>query len=485
MIKRLKSLLLENKTVRQTVLKNTVWLFTGEFTARFIRAGIIIYAARLLGAAEYGVFSYAMSLAAFVTIFSDLGIGSILTREVAKDPEARLRYFSTTFIIKVGLILFNLGVILYIAPLFTRVEAVVALLPLVATLFIFDSFREFGFAMFRALEKMEVEAFIKVATNIGVAVLGFTFIHSMATANSLATGYVLGTSIGFLITMWMFRSYFRDLFTHFDRKLVFTIFNYAWPIGLAVILGSVMINTDMVMLGWWRAPAELGYYAAAQKPIQLLYVIPGLLASAFLPTFSRLANIDNERMKILLKKSVSSVLMLAFPIVVGGSLLAPQFIQLLYGAEYLPATGAFQVLLLTLAVAFPGTILSSAIFSYNKQKKLIPIFLLGAVGNIVLNSFLIPPFGIVGAAVATLLSQSLSNFFVWQVIRKLNHFTVLSQLKKVIVATIGMALATFVMSSFGTNVVVNILVSAGVYGAILYAIKETLLHEVKAIVRGG
>ena len=62
MFKKLKALLFENQTDRQTVLKNTIWLFVGELGVRALKILIFIYAARILAAREWGVFSYAIAV---------------------------------------------------------------------------------------------------------------------------------------------------------------------------------------------------------------------------------------------------------------------------------------------------------------------------------------------------------------------------------------------------------------------------------------
>ncbi|MCL5004783.1 MAG: hypothetical protein M1170_02470, partial [Patescibacteria group bacterium] len=61
MLQKIKSFLFENKTTRQTIAKNTFWLFFGEISSRVLRAAIVIYAARVLGADGWGVFSYAIT----------------------------------------------------------------------------------------------------------------------------------------------------------------------------------------------------------------------------------------------------------------------------------------------------------------------------------------------------------------------------------------------------------------------------------------
>src|SRR5947208_760670 len=71
MWKKIKAFLFYNRTTRQTIAKNTFWLAVSNFGGRLLRAVVIIYGARILGASEYGLFSYAITLSAFVSIFVD------------------------------------------------------------------------------------------------------------------------------------------------------------------------------------------------------------------------------------------------------------------------------------------------------------------------------------------------------------------------------------------------------------------------------
>ena len=105
MWQKIKSFLFENKTAKQTVAKNTVWLSISNFGGRIIKATIIIYGARVLGAAGYGVFSYAVTLAGFFTLFVDPGINAVLVREGAKaTPGSDKSLFATTLIMKAVII---------------------------------------------------------------------------------------------------------------------------------------------------------------------------------------------------------------------------------------------------------------------------------------------------------------------------------------------------------------------------------------------
>ncbi len=78
---------MENKTVKQTIFKNTFWLGIGLGTDRLFRLVLLIYTARILGAVDYGKFNFALSFLALFAIFSDLGLPIIIIREFAREKE--------------------------------------------------------------------------------------------------------------------------------------------------------------------------------------------------------------------------------------------------------------------------------------------------------------------------------------------------------------------------------------------------------------
>ncbi|MBI2024707.1 MAG: flippase [Candidatus Harrisonbacteria bacterium] len=411
--------LFKNQTISQTIAKNTFWLFSGQIVGRLLRAAIVIYAARALGAAGWGAFSYALGIAAFLTIFSDIGINALITKEASRNPELKDRYLSTAFFTKLGLLLILvLGVIAFF-PYLTNIEEAAMIMPILIFVFAFDTLRDLGSAVSRALEKMEIEAGIHVLTNFAIVILGFIFLTLNPSSYSLAFAYAAGSGIGLLAILFVLRSHFRNLIGNFRKELIKPIISTAWPFGLMGLMGAIMLNTDIIMLGWLRTAEEVGFYSAAQKPIQLLYILPSLLASSIFPILTRLVKQNIAEANIILKKYVKRVVIFSIPIVIAGVALATPIINLLFGAEYLPAVVTFQLLILTVAVVYPSTLLGNAIFAYDHQKSFVTFVGAAAFGNVAFNLLLIPPFGIEGAAVSTIITQLLTNALIWRKARQI------------------------------------------------------------------
>lgn len=423
-VTQIKIFLKENRILSKSILKNTAWLFSGQLFGRLLRVAIVVYAARILGPASWGAFSYAMSLVAFLTIFTDVGVSAIVTKESARNPELSSQYFSTAFFIK--LILLFIGVIglLFLGPLITNIREAKALMPIIAWVLIFDSLRNFGFSLSRAKEKMQWEGVNEILTNFFITALGFIFLLKSPSSQSLTASYALATAIGFLFIAWKLRSYFLNLITHFNKALIKPILDMAWPFALASSLGAIMINTDTLMIGWFRSAAEVGFYSAAQRPIQMLYVLPTLVAASLFPTFVKLAHQDKNKYREILENYLRIMILAAAPIAFFGIIFGHQIISLLFGPAYESATATFQILLLTILIIFPSAIINNSIFAHDKQKNFIAFSAFGALGNALFNLLLIPILGIAGCAISTVITQLIANAFMWKKLKSITDFKI-------------------------------------------------------------
>ena len=423
MLNKIKSLLFENQSLRQSIAKNTFWLFSGQIFGRLTRVIIVVYAARLLGPASWGAFSYAMSLAAFMTIFADIGISAIVTKESAKNPHLSNHYFSTAFFLKLILLVFGSAVLIFGTPYITKIEEAKKLLPLIALILIFDSLRNFGFAISRAKEKMQLEGMNEIITNAAITIIGFWMLKQYQTSESLMLSYIFATGIGFIIIAWQLKSYFLNLISSFDFSLIKPILTMAWPFALASSLGAIMINTDMIMLGWFGSAEEVGWYSAAQRPVQLLYIFPTLFAVSLFPTLAKLANQNKEKFRSVLETSIRIAILTAILITAIGFIFGNQIINLLFGEAYQNAVPAFKILIFTILIIYPSVIITNAIFASDGQKNFVTFSILGAIGNVLFNFLLIPPLGIAGCAISTLLAQLAANGFIWRKMKQINYFS--------------------------------------------------------------
>jgi O-antigen/teichoic acid export membrane protein len=482
MKEKIKKFLFENKTLRQTVFKNTFWLSFGSVISKIIHAAVIIYAARILGTSNYGIFSYATGLATFFTIFSDIGLSPLLTRELSSNSERKKEYLSTTFYIKLVLLILTIFLTIFIAPYFTKIKEALPLLPLIAFLLAFDNLRSFGFAVTRASNQMEFEGGLMILTEVFVTSLSLFVLFKAPSNYNLILAYATGSALGLIATYTAIRNRIKEIFFYFQKKLIKEIISSAWPFAILSLFGGLMLNVDIIIIGWFKTASDLGLYAASQKPILILYILPSLISISLFPIIVRLVKENQkEKLRSIIERTMTLVFAAAIPAVVGGAIVAPQLIRLLFGAPYQGATLAFQILLLTFPMVFPGTILGNFVFAHDKQKIFLVSIGVGALINVVFDLLLIPPYNIAGSAVATVLSQLFANGYTWWQAKKISPFKTLKHLPKIIAASALMGIVSFVLIYFKINVLINIVFSATTYLAALYVLRENLISEIKSV----
>lgn len=481
-----KNFLFREKSISQTLAKNSFWSAVSNFGSQFIKLLIIIYAARILGAEQYGLFAYALSIAATFTIFSDLGLNQVFFINLARKDENPKGYLSTLIFLRIGLVTSVIILTILVGPLMAKFPEAKILIPLVTLLVAFDDFRAFlnGFA--RAENRIDKEALGNIATNIFIAIFAFFGLKYLGTPFALAATYLAGSFIGTLVVFLVIKKGFQKIFLpiKFKISIVKNILSLAIPFSLASSMWMIMTNTDALVIGWLRSVVELGYYAAAQRPVMAFSLIPTILVASSGALIAMAAKEEaKERLRILVERLTTFSLAIALPLILGGIILAPSIIEFLYGSGYAPATLSFRLLLITLLISYPGSVITNLILAFKQQKIFAIAMVSGALGNIILDLLLIPPFGIAGSVIATIIALGIINGYIWYHAKKFQDFKILHFLGKIFIASFLMGAVTFGLKIISVNLFLNIFISAAFYLGLLIILKERLFQDVKNIFR--
>lgn len=115
----------------------------------------------------------------------------------------------------------------------------------------------------------------------------------------------------------------------------------------------------------------------------------------------------------LLSKTMRGLLLVGFPMAVGGTLVARDLIQLFFGAAYAPSSTALVILFWYTFFGFFSTFLVNLLVACGRQVVDVWISLLMVLGNIAMNLGLIPFWSFNGAALATVLTEVLGSSVMW------------------------------------------------------------------------
>ncbi len=479
------SFLLKNTSEKQTVAKNFFWLSFGQLMGRLIKAVLVVYAARILGATEYGRISLALGIIGLIFNFSHLGLNSLIVRELAKKIENEKKYLSTIFYLRIALV--SIAVAISLAAGFLmpskKVGQIFFVLVIMATL---ESLISFFYSIARGREKMEKEAFVYLTEVIATTALGIFILFKYPSAFNLAIAYSFGAFLAFLVGIKMFFPYLKSVLKNFEKTLVKPIINDAWPLTATTLIASILGYTDITMLGWiLRNSKDIGFYAAPLKIVNLLFIPIGIMASSIFPLLARKSK-DNSEIS-LVRKTFSMVFLVAVPLVVGGVILAKPLIVLIFSSKYLPSVKIFSVLLFMILTVYPSTIFGNILFAHNRQKMAALFSGASALINIILNYIFIVKLGVIGAAIATVTSQFINFllfFFYSKKIEKSWPIT-FSQIKNPLLASLAMSGILFIPALKSLPVLITIAIAGFVYLLALIILKEPTIFELKSALKKG
>lgn len=406
-----RALLFSNISIRQTVAKNIFWLGFAEAMSRLLRFLLVVYAARILGAAEYGKFGFALSFAMMVGILSDFGLSTIATREVAKDKEEK-DFCDSILSLKFVLSIITLFILFAASFFATNNPLIQKIIFITSFITIFDRFNEILIAFFRAHQKMEYEAFAKIFQALLTVILGFIFLFRLPNAFSLSYAHFGAGLITLLIMAVIYNKKLQPFRFKWDKTIWKGILKNSWPLGVSAIFISMYGggHVDSVIMGRLNQIQAVGYYSAAYKLALFVLTPYYLIYSSFFPLFSSFWERGRENLFSIFNKYNEMILAFIVPIVIGSVVLADKIINFIYQSAYSSSILAFQILIFSMFLTYLSSAWNTILIISNNQKKYFYVNILGALVNLILDIILIPQYSLYGAAISVVTAYLLMAF---------------------------------------------------------------------------
>ena len=332
------------KWLRNTLVKNTLWVTIGEFIAKAFLSILTIVIIRRLGVEKFGQFSFAFSFATLFTFLPDFGFQNLLVRSIAKGKLSPGTYIRHITYVKLVLSLITCIITIGLGFFFVSPASLVGVIALASLYVIFQSFSNLFFAYFNGLEKMEFNAIGRIYQTGLLFIAGIISYALGASIYGFGIGYVVASFMHALtIGIIVFQKTSIQKFK-IDPDFIKILLFEAWPFVAAIAFNTIYINLDTTFLSIFRNYAEVGLYQAAYK-ILFAFQSINLIHSVLFPRFSALAraNRPKEYKALMYKVMVLSGLLL-IPTGIVLSSLSSYILKILYGTSY--TKGGFALFLL-------------------------------------------------------------------------------------------------------------------------------------------
>jgi len=463
------------------------WVSLSNILLKLINFIITIILARLLAPHQFGLISLSLIIVNFFEIFRDLGIGSAL---VYKKNEVDIAANTAFILFPISGMIFYI-ISYYIAPLsasFFNEPEISDIIRVISFTFVIWSFGTLPNILLDKDLEFKKKVIPQTIPKIGYGIIAI----SLALKGFGVWSLVYGTIVLYVLTVLSLWSVvkWRPSYT-FDRKTAIELLNYGKQVVGANILVFFISIIDITFIGRLLGANDLGYYTIAFGVATLLTSqVSGLMGTVMFPVYAKIKD-EKATLKRAYLRTLKYVSFISIPATIGIFAVALDFVTVVYGAKWLPAVAALQVL------CFYGlfrSLLSTTENLYlaaGKPQVRTKLNLLQLVLMALLMYPLTMRYGIMGAAIAAMVPSALVVVLT------------LREAGKIIGESFGFIARTFVPSIMGSLVMVvgiyawyyvsselspvlrlggSVVIGTVVYVGFLWMTRRELFYEIRELV---
>jgi O-antigen/teichoic acid export membrane protein len=471
--------MVRERPARTVVGRSFSFRLGSQILSALINVAGMVVLGNYLAAAGYGEYAFYYALIPLLASLTDLGVGVMVTRGIARHPEDGPRYLGDALLIKGGVALLVLPLAALCAMKLDGPHAVLILL--VTASAVIDLSQDVGIWVFRGHDRQDLEgALLMVSQVVWLAgiLLCVQFHGALRFALGSATlAFLLRSAVGLWIVI---RLYGRPVFAPEWRRLRGLIAE-GLPFGLAMFAVAMYGRAGVIFLKGMASDSDVAYFNVGYMLSQPLGFISSAFSVSVFPSLARRALQGREAIRPVLRKAVKFQFLAALPISVGLFLLSGRVVpMLLHHGDFRKAGVALMIISLGLGLIFLNLMSRYVLTALDQQGAYLKAILVGLVVNAALCVLLIRKTGFIGACVG-LLGGELAVLIMCQM--ALARYTSPGDLgreaARPLAAALGMGVVVFLLRN--GNLLAVPLLGATVYVVLLLALKTFSTDELHAI----
>jgi O-antigen/teichoic acid export membrane protein len=371
---------------------------------------------KLLGAFNYGIW---VQISVTITLLAPLirlGLTNSLIRYLAAEKDTdtiKEGIYSVIFLISIIAFASTLFFIIFIIPVSNFFQTPIILVALLPIIILFECLNGVFFAVFQAFQRMLRYSFLTIIASLGeIIFVVLSILLGYGIYGAVLSLLIIRLIVSIISSAFIYKKFgFKIPDFHFIKKYLL----FGLPTLLSGFSYSIVTSADKYLVGFFLGTLFVGYYAPAYSLGNIITFLILPLSFVLFPAVCKSYD-ENEldEVKNKLKYSLKYFLIIAIPAVFGLSALVKEILQI-FSTQEIATYSYFVTPFVATSTLFYGLsdIFSQIIILAKKTKIVGYIWFAAAIINIILNLILIPLYGILGAAISTLLCYLLAFLLIY------------------------------------------------------------------------
>jgi O-antigen/teichoic acid export membrane protein len=395
-----------------SILRNWSLLGGAQMLASLVAMVFMVVVSRQLGAVEFGRLYLAFTLASIVAVLGDAGLSQVLIRSVARDRATLGPYLARSAALIAGSAAALYAILLAASHALGFTPEVDALVAVLGVLIVTEGIAQLLGGAFQGHERMVVPALARVGSNVVTLAVVVPLLLVWRSPLVVAGVLVLGSLLRVAVQALSIGRLEGFRLSPPPAPPWPDLLRAGLPFLAAQGLGVFVVRVDVVMLGRLASEAAVGWYGAASRTVEALYVIPTMLTSATFPVLSRLWGEGAGPFQATLRKTLQVVLVISIPVAATLFVLAQDIVSFLFTlGAFAPAVPILRIQALTVPLVFVDYLLVCGLMAVGRERIWLAIVVAACFLDPALDWVLIRAAdaaysnGGIGAALATLLTE--------------------------------------------------------------------------------
>ena len=419
-----------------SLTKNTTY-YTIALTIQKILAFIYFWLiSNALFPEQLGKYVFALSFTTLFSIFVDLGLSPVLTREASKDKKSSNLYLQNVLGIKIPLTIIALVAAWLTINLSNKPDDVRLLVYLASFIMALDSFSLSFWVIFRSRQILKYESLATIVVQLIIFVLGIIALKTSGQVKYLISALLVASIFNFLVSIILLKIKLKfSLKPRLDKDTIKYFLKIVPAFAIAGIFIKIYNTSDSVLLSYLDSDEAVGFFAIPAKVVYALQqIIPAAFAAVIFPAFSYYYKNSKTQLQKTFTKAFNYLTIISLPLAAGLIATIPEVMKTVW-PEYLAVIPTFYAMALAIPfifLAFPTGYLLNAC---DRQKNTTINRGLITFLAVVLNLILIPRLSYFGAGLTFLATNFVLLFLdlIW--VRKIITFENKIILKTVLKST--------------------------------------------------